>query len=147
MLRTTVLLLLLATSVASAKSDFRIDITRSDLSKQRSLIDKALSGRDLSEITAEDRQTVVGGLARLTEELADAKSLSGVPAERQDGLLAVQADVNAALTRAMDDSRQVCINVSEIGSNRLKRKCETVAAKRRAYEQTQSELGASGLRR
>ena len=136
--------LLLFPLMVAAKANFAVDAEHGDFAKQKHSIEKALaSNNDLREISAEDRSQVLQGLEKIGAQLAEAGTLAALSPDGREQVLAEQEAINLSLERAMSDSRQVCTLERAIGSNMSKRKCVTVAAKRRMYEQTQREHGGS----
>ncbi len=127
--------------LASAKSEFAVDVERADFEKQKQSIEQALTiGEDLREISSADRAEVLQGLAKIEAQLADVGVASALEQTERQQVLAEQEAINKRLARAMADSRLVCERVQVIGSNMVKRTCTTVAAKKRQYELTQGAL-------
>ena len=84
---------------------------------------KAISGSEYSELADANRLELYRQL--------DAIEQNPSAAERN---LASQKRANDILATGYADSRLICRQVKEIGSNMSKRSCMTVAAKRRAAE-------------
>ena len=119
------LLLLSATVSAAADAPVQLDISKGDLASQRVAITKAINGNDYSEFGAAERTE----LSKLLDAIEQNPSASAQNLTNQ-GL------ANELLSTAFADSKLVCRQVKEIGSNMAKRSCMTVAAKRRAAEKS-----------
>lgn len=119
------LLLLSATVSAAADAPVQLDISKGDLASQRVAITKAINGDDYSEFGAAERTE----LSKLLDAIEQNPSASAQN-------LTNQARANELLSTAFADSKLVCRQVKEIGSNMAKRSCMTVAAKRRAAEKS-----------
>ena len=119
------LLLLSATVSAAADAPVRLDISKGDLASQRVAITKAINGNDYSEFGAAERTE----LSKLLDAIEQNPSASAQN-------LTNQVRANELLSTAFADSKLVCRQVKEIGSNMAKRSCMTVAAKRRAAEKS-----------
>jgi hypothetical protein len=117
-------LLLLSTALSAASdAPVQLDISKGDITTQRAAIARAVSGNEYSEFGAAER-TELSALLDTIEQNPTASEQN----------LASQKRVNAILATAYSDSKQICRQVKEIGSNMSKRTCMTVAAKRRAAE-------------
>ena len=119
------LLLLSATVSAAADAPVQLDISKGDLASQRVAITKAINGNDYSEFGAAERTE----LSKLLDAIEQNPSASAQN-------LGNQVRANELLSTAFADSKLVCRQVKEIGSNMAKRSCMTVAAKRRAAEKS-----------
>lgn len=119
------LLLLSATVSAAADAPVQLDISKGDLASQRVAITKAINGNDYSEFGAAERTE----LSKLLDAIEQNPSASAQN-------LTNQVRANELLSTAFADSKLVCRQVKEIGSNMAKRSCMTVAAKRRAAEKS-----------
>jgi hypothetical protein len=119
------LLLLSATVSAAADAPVQLDISKGDLASQRVAITKAINGDDYSEFGAAERTE----LSKLLDAIEQNPSASAQN-------LTNQVRANELLSTAFADSKLVCRQVKEIGSNMAKRSCMTVAAKRRAAEKS-----------
>ena len=119
------LLLLSATVSAAADAPVQLDISKGDLASQRVAITKAVNGNDYSEFGAAERTE----LSKLLDAIEQNPSASAQN-------LTNQVRANELLSTAFADSKLVCRQVKEIGSNMAKRSCMTVAAKRRAVEKS-----------
>ena len=119
----TGLLLLSTTLSAASDAPVSLDITKGNLTAQRADIMKAIGGNEYSELTDADRRELY--------KLLDAIEQNPSAAEQN---LANQKRANDILAAGHADSRMICRQVKEIGSNMSKRSCMTVAAKRRAAE-------------
>ncbi len=119
----TGLLLLSTTLSAASDAPVQLDISKGDITGQRAAIMKAISGSEYSELADANRLEIYSQL--------DAIEQNPTAAERN---LASQKRANDILATGYADSRLICRQVKEIGSNMSKRSCMTVAAKRRAAE-------------
>jgi hypothetical protein len=119
----TGLLLLSTTLSAASDAPVQLDISKGDIAGQRAGIMKAISGSEYSELADANRLELYRQL--------DAIEQNPSAAERN---LASQKRANDILATGYADSRQICRQVKEIGSNMSKRSCMTMAAKRRAAE-------------
>jgi hypothetical protein len=117
------LLLLSATVSAAADAPVQLDLSKGDLASQRVAITKAINGNDYSEFGSDERTEL--------SKLLDSIEQNPTASEQN---LASQKRANAILSTAYSDSKQICRQVKEIGSNMSKRSCMTMAAKRRAAE-------------
>jgi len=137
MYRTTMIVLLLClTGVALAKPDkavVQMD-RQGPVAEQVRQVENALQQGDYSEISAEDRSEVRQALARITQRMGDHQTVQALPPQVQNEIFNDQERVNTLLTRAHEDSRQVCTHQRTTGSNMPKSRCLTVAERRRIEE-------------
>ena len=118
------MLLMAATSQVSANIPVQLDIAKGDITAQRNTIDKAIVSDDYVEFVPAERAELTTILLEIGEN----------PTATDQNLLK-QKRANEILVKAHTDSRMICRQVKEVGSNMSKRSCMTVAAKRRASEQ------------
>lgn len=143
MYRITMIALLLGLAGAAAakpeKSVVQMD-RQSPVAEQVRRVEKALDDGDYSEISADDRVQVREALARITARMGDRQSLQELPAPVQGEVFNDQERINTLLTRAHEDSRQICQHTRSTGSNMPKSRCLTVAERRRIEEKGKALL-------
>ena len=122
-MKKTLIVLALCFSPCAAIAQVQLKISASDLAAQRAAILKAVDTKEYSELTAKDREELVGLL----------QSLDGAAVSSADAP-GTEQRVNEILARAFADSKLYCRQVKEMGSNMSKRSCMTMGAKRRAAE-------------
>jgi hypothetical protein len=125
------ILLMAATSQVSANTPVQLDIAKGDVPVQRNTIDKAIVSEDYVEFVPAERAELSTLLIEIGEN----------PTATDQNLLK-QKRANEILVKAYTDSRMICRQVKEVGSNMSKRSCMTVAAKRRASEQAKKNQNA-----
>jgi hypothetical protein len=125
------ILLMAAASQVSANTPVQLDIAKGDIPAQRNTIDKAIVSEEYVEFVPAERAE----LATLLIEIGENPSAA-------DQNLLKQKRANEILAKAFADSRMICRQVKEVGSNMSKRSCMTVAAKRRASEQAKMNQNA-----
>jgi hypothetical protein len=125
------ILLMAAASQVSANTPVQLDIAKGDITAQRNTIDKAIVSEEYVEFVPAERAE----LATLLIEIGENPSAA-------DQNLLKQKRANEILAKAFADSRMICRQVKEVGSNMSKRSCMTVAAKRRASEQAKMNQNA-----
>ena len=123
--------LLLSNSLGSIaasndKQAIQLSIAAGNVSQQRLEINQKLSLSAYAELSQENRVE----LNQLLDSLLDDSLLGNVAIIKQD-------KVNKILKQSFADSKLSCKLVAELGSNMKKKVCQTVAAKRRAYDRTQ----------
>lgn len=143
MYRITMIALLLGLAGSAAakpeKSVVQMD-RQSPVAEQVRQVEKALDDGDYSEISADDRGEVRQALARITAHMGDRQTLQELPPQVQGEVFNDQERINTLLTRAHDDSRQVCQYTRTTGSNMPKSRCLTVAERRRIAEKGKALL-------
>jgi len=143
MYRVTMIALLLGLSaVAQAKSEkavVQMD-RQAPVAEQVRQVEKALDDGDYNEISADDRTAVRQALARITQRMGDRQTVQELPGTLQNEVFNDQERINTILTRAHDDSRQVCQHTRTTGSNMPKSRCLTVAERRRIEEKGKALL-------
>jgi hypothetical protein len=143
MYRITMVALLLGLAGAAAakpeKPVVQMD-RQSPVAEQVRQVEKALDDGDYSEISADDRREVRQALARITALMGERQNLQELPPQVQGEVFNDQERINTLLTRAHDDSRQVCQYTRTTGSNMPKSRCLTVAERRRIAEKGKALL-------
>lgn len=143
MYRITMIALLLGLAGAAAakpeKPVVQMD-RQSPVAEQVRQVEKALDDGDYSEISADDRREVRQALARITALMGERQNLQELPPQVQGEVFNDQERINTLLTRAHDDSRQVCQYTRTTGSNMPKSRCLTVAERRRIAEKGKALL-------
>ncbi|HEL2978952.1 TPA: hypothetical protein UMB92_001798 [Stenotrophomonas maltophilia] len=143
MYRITMIALLLglagATAAKPQKAVVQMD-RQSPVSEQVRRVEQALDDGDYSEISADDRSAVREALARITARAGSHQNLQELPPQVQSEVFNDQERVNTLLTRAHDDSRQICQYTRGTGSNMPKSRCLTVAERRRIAEKGKALL-------
>lgn len=86
-----------------------------------------------SEITAEDRASVLAALARIDAKLANGERANLSEVDKV-AVFNDQELVNTVLTQAREDSRLICRRERVIGSNMPQNVCITAAERRRARD-------------
>ncbi|MGB9102775.1 MAG: hypothetical protein WCC51_19270 [Stenotrophomonas indicatrix] len=143
MYRTTMIVLLLCLpGVALAKPEkAAVQMDRqTPVAEQVRQVENALQQGDYNEISAEDRSQVQQALARITQRMGDRQTVQELPPQVQNDVFKDQERVNGILTRAHDDSRQICSYQRTTGSNMPKSRCMTVAERRRIEEKGKALL-------
>ncbi len=114
-----------ATSV-SDKQPIQFSLSVGNLSQQRLNINQKLQQPEYSEL---NQQNLIE-LNKSLDLLINQELTSNEVMTRQD-------QVNSILKQTFADSKLICRFENEIGSNMKKKQCQTMAAKRRAFEKTQ----------
>ncbi len=132
---------LLAMSIgpANAQRTTAVDVAKEFPDQQQAILDD-LRGEKYSEISPQDRKTVVQALERITARLADGATPQQLSESERVALYNDQSLVNTILTRAGEDSRVVCRREKTIGSQRAQNQCMTVAERRRQRNSAQDTL-------
>ena len=113
-------------AASNDKQAIQLSIAAGNISQQRLEINQKLSLSTYAELSQENRVE----LNQLLDSLLDDSLLGNVAIIKQD-------KVNNILKQSFADSKLSCKLVAEIGSNMKKKVCQTVAAKRRAYDRSQ----------
>lgn len=122
----------LFSNMAVAAEVIQINVSKSTISTQRSLVLNALNDDvKYSEISSPDRASVVAALDRIAEILTGDKSIAPLDAAQQHKIEQDQEAVNKILAKAFRDSRLVCSKEPVLGTNMIKRICKTAAARKR----------------
>lgn len=145
------LILLAAFSAASAHATISASSSRavekqavdmsSPFEEQKKSIEADLAnGETYSEISRNDRDLVRTALQRISSALASAGSVDALTDGKKAEVFNDQELVNNILTDAGEDSRLVCTREKKVGSHRTTTRCETVAQRRRASEESQKAM-------
>jgi Skp family chaperone for outer membrane proteins len=133
------ILLSLAASTAFAatkKSTVAIDLDAS-FAQQKAQIEQELGdGETYAEISSQDRATVREALNRIASKLDNAGGVESLSSQQKADVFNDQEKVNTILTKASEDSRQICTRVQKVGSHRTTTQCTTVGQKRRDSEES-----------
>lgn len=122
-MKKTLIALALCSASQIAAAQVQLKLVGNDLPGQRAAILKAIDTKEYSELSAKDREELLG----LLQSVDGASVVS-------DGASNVEQRVNEILGRAFADSKLYCRQIKEVGSNMSKRSCMTMGAKRRAAE-------------
>jgi hypothetical protein len=117
-----------------------IDARGEDLAGQRAAVEKEMEqGERFAEISDEDKAAVFAALDRM-EKLLAGRGVAQLDQSEKVVLINDQELVNALLTKANIDSRVQCRREKRVGSHRTTSTCRTVAAWRRASEQSREDI-------
>ncbi len=117
-----------------------LDVTAASFENQRSAVLEALNdGKTYAEISADDRRRVIGSLNRISG-LLSGRTPADLPESVRLEVFNEQEQLNTLLAGARADSRLVCKREKKTGSNRPTNNCMTVAERRRAQDESQSEM-------
>ena len=131
--------LLLAASVAEAKQKQAVFEQGKPLIEQVQRIEAQLNdGETYSELVPEQRSEVRAALSRLRSVAEQYPSHESVPEKVKADVFNDQDRVNVILTKAREDSRQVCTREKTVGSNFPVTRCMTVAERQRAKDRGQN---------
>lgn len=109
--------------------------------KQTEQVRKDLKKSDkYEEIKGEDRAKVLATLDRMERTMSGVDSIDQLSENQRIDLYNDQEQVNALLTQAREDSRQVCQRVKTVGSNMARLQCETVAERQRRIARESAEI-------
>lgn len=134
-----------ADATISASSGKTVDKPVVDMSspfeEQKKSIEADLAdGETYSEISGKDRDLVKTALQRISNALASSGSVDALADGKKAEVFNDQELVNNILTNAGEDSRLVCTREKKVGSHRTTTRCETVAQRRRAAEESQKAM-------
>lgn len=101
----------------------------------------ALNTEDYSEITADDRRTVLDLIGRMERQVGEG-GVETLNEEHKVRLFNWQAQVNTILVGAAEDSRLVCRREQKVGTRMTTTQCATVAQRRKMREAAERELRA-----
>ncbi|WP_305806500.1 hypothetical protein [Stenotrophomonas sp. YIM B06876] len=122
-----------ATCMAQGKSA-QLD-AKAPFGEQRQSIEAALAaGKVYSEISPQDRSTVMAALARMGQKLGENGVAASLGESDKVQVFNDQELVNTLLTQAQADSRLICRRERVVGSNLPQNVCQTVAERREARE-------------
>ena len=97
------------------------------------------AGEVYSEISAENRGQVVAALERMSLAIADG-SIESLSPEKRVEVFNDQELVNTVLSKAREDSRQICRREKTLGSQMASTQCFTVAERERMKRNSQEYL-------
>lgn len=97
------------------------------------------AGEVYSEISAEHRGQVVAALERMSLVIGDG-SIESLSPEKKIAVFNDQELVNTVLTKAREDSRQICRREKTLGSQMASTQCFTVAERERMKRSSQNYL-------
>ena len=118
-----------------------VDVTGGIFQEQRKIIEAELmDGETYSEIGTDDRATVNQAMDRISRLFQTYGSVERLSWEDRTRMFNDQEQINNILTKAGEDSRQVCRREKKVGSHRITSQCSTVADRRRAMEDSQNVL-------
>ncbi len=123
---------LLLSPVAFADDAFQLDVMSGPFSPQKDAVLNAVNTNPkYSEITQADRASIEASLLKISEILANGKSVASLDAPSRENIKLNQESVNKLLDKAFGDSKMVCTKEAAIGTNMIKRLCKTAAARKR----------------
>ncbi len=135
---TAVLLLAAGVAQAKPKGDEPVFEPGKPLIEQVQRIEKQLNdGETYSEIEPAQRSEVRAALSRLRSIAEQYPAGASVPETVKVDQFNEQDRVNVILTKAREDSRQVCTREKTVGSNFATTRCMTVAQRQRAKDSGQ----------
>ncbi|MDF2818238.1 MAG: hypothetical protein K0S73_2178 [Stenotrophomonas rhizophila] len=133
--------LLLALGAAQAAPNEEVFARNKPLAEQIQRIEVEMGdGKTYSELRLEDRSRVREALSRMHGVLDQYPDQATLPEPSKIALFNDQQIVNTILTKAREDSRQVCVREKTTGSHRATTQCMTVAQRQRAKDDAQKNL-------
>ena len=129
-----------AYAFGSASGQAALDLGQAFPAQQAKIQANLADGKTYSEISNQDAEAVKQALDRIAGHLQQAGSLQALDATTRSSLLGDQERVNRLLSKASEDSRQVCVREKQLGSNRITSHCTTVAERRRQTEVARKSL-------
>ncbi len=137
----SVVLMSLAFAVQAASPE-SLDVKK-PFGEQASKVRSELSGgTKYSEISQEDRATVLSALTRIENSVAEQGSAQALPPDRKVAVYNDQELINTILTKAREESRLICSREKATGSHRSSANCQTVAERRRLRDQGERDMSA-----
>lgn len=129
-------------SAASGGSDApsRLNVSVPFEQQKDKILAELGDGKTYAEITQQDRVEVRNALTRISDSLQKAGGVDQLSEGDKAKVFNDQELVNTILTRAGEDSRQVCTREKKVGSHRPTTQCYTVAERRRMREDTQNDI-------
>lgn len=113
----------------------------SPFEEQKKSIEADLAdGETYSELSRNDRDRVRTALQRISSALASTGGVDALTDGKKAEVFNDQELVNNLLTEAGEDSRLVCTREKKVGSHRTTTRCETVAQRRRAADESQKAM-------
>lgn len=138
---TAVLLLAAGVAQAKPKNNEQVFEPSKPLIEQVQRIETQLNdGETYSELEPEKRSEVRAALSRLRAIAEQYPSEGSVPEKVKVEQFNQQDRVNVILTKAREDSRQVCTREKTVGTNFATTRCMTVAERQRAKDNGQKAL-------
>jgi hypothetical protein len=107
--------------------------------KEKILIELG-DGKTYSEISQQERSDVRNALNRIGDSLQRTGGVERLSDDDKAKVFNDQELINTILTRAGEDSRQVCTREKKVGSHRTTTQCYTVAERRRMRDDVQNDL-------
>ncbi len=127
------------TSGKAAEKKF-VDVSSAFEQQKKAIEIDLADGETYSEISSKDRDLVKTALQRISNALASAGGVDALLDGKKAEVFNDQELVNNILTNAGEDSRLVCTREKKVGSHRTTTRCETVAQRRRAAEESQKAM-------
>lgn len=116
-----------------------INLRAASPAEQLNEIRQALNTDDYSELTPEDRRTVLDLIGRMERQIGEG-GIEALNEDRKVRLFNWQAAANTILVGAAEDSRLVCRREQKIGTRMMTTQCATVAQRRRMRDAAEREL-------
>lgn len=136
--------LLLAMGTTQAAPQAEVFTRGKPLAEQMQRIDVEMNdGETYSELTLEDRSRVREALGRMRGVLDQYPDQATITDVAKTELYNDQQLVNTVLTKAREDSRQICTREKSTGSHRATTQCRTVAQRERDKTSAQRQLGTA----
>ncbi|KAF1726126.1 hypothetical protein [Pseudoxanthomonas japonensis] len=129
-----------AAAGSSADKPQRLNVSVPFEQQREQILTQMGDGETYSEISQQDRQDVRDALNRIGDSLLRTGGVDQLSASDKVKVFNDQELVNTILTRAHEDSRQVCTREKKVGSHRATTQCYTVAERRRMREDSQNEM-------
>ena len=129
-----------AYAFGSASGQAALDIGEAFPAQHAKIQATLADGKTYSEISRQDAEAVKQALDRIAGHLQQAGTLQALDAATQSSLLGDQELVNRLLSKAGENSRQICVRERKLGSNRITSHCTTVAERRRQTEAARNSL-------
>ena len=120
-------------------ADQVINLRAASPAEQLNEIRQALNTDDYSELTPEDRRTVLDLIGRMERQIGEG-GVEALNEDRKVRLFNWQAAANTILVGAAEDSRLVCRREQKIGTRMMTTQCATVAQRRRMRDAAEREL-------
>ena len=123
------------------KAEHTLDVSVPFEQQKQKILTDMSDGETYAEMSQRDRQDVRDALTRIGDLLQAAGGVDQLSEDRKAKVFNDQEIINTILTRAGEDSRQVCKRERRVGSHRTTSQCYTVAERRRMREESSDELG------
>jgi hypothetical protein len=141
----TCLTLALSINMDAGASNLNVTTPEAFAQQKSELLAKLNDGATYSEISVDDRRTVLSTLNRMEAVMQSVPAGEQLPVYRRDSLATDQERINQILSAASADSRVVCRREKTVGTHRAQSQCLTVGQRRELRERAQQEL-SSGQR-